>query len=56
MDFAGGIWAFSVILVPSTALSIQEFKKRARSQKSGDAGYSVREIHENHLPLFLSNQ
>jgi hypothetical protein len=27
MDFAGGIWAFWDILVPSTALSIQEFKK-----------------------------
>jgi hypothetical protein len=32
MDFAGGIWAFSDILVPSTALSIQEFKKK-RSQE-----------------------
>jgi hypothetical protein len=30
MDFAGGIWAFWDILVPSTALSIQEFKKRSQ--------------------------
>jgi hypothetical protein len=30
MDFAGGIWAFRGILVPSTALSIQEFKKRSQ--------------------------
>jgi hypothetical protein len=27
MGFADGIWAFSFILVPYTALSIQEFKK-----------------------------
>jgi hypothetical protein len=57
MDFAGGIWAFWNILVPSTALSIQEFKKRSQKpeiQDSGDAGYGVREIHENHR-LFLSN-
>jgi hypothetical protein len=30
MDFAGGIWAFSDILVPSPALSIQEFKNRSQ--------------------------
>jgi hypothetical protein len=45
MDFAGGIWAFWDILVPSTALSMQEFRSsneseefKERSQKPGSAG------------------
>jgi hypothetical protein len=46
MDFAGGIWAFSDILVPSTALSILEFKKRSqepefRSQEAHEYGLTA---------------
>jgi hypothetical protein len=40
MGFAGGIWALPNILVPSTKLSIQEFRSSrresgVRSQESG---------------------
>ena len=36
MDFADGIWAFWDSVVPSTALSIQEFKKRSQ-EAQGEA-------------------
>jgi len=58
MDFAGGLWAFSGILVSFDGAfnsGVQEEEPGARIQEPGGAGYGECGTHENHR-LFLSNQ